>query len=378
MSPDREPSLEPAEAPPRHAGAATPLPYAHGQPPHTGTLKASPEDFCVDEILSFTPNGAGEHVLLRIEKLGENTDFIARQLARFAAVPASAVAYAGLKDRHGRTSQWFCVSLPGRPEPDWHAFETPTVRILEVTRNQRKLRRGAISGNRFHVTVRGLGGDSEALTERLSHVATDGVPNYFGPQRFGHDGANVGAALRMFQDADLRCMPRHRRSLYLSAARAYLFNRILAERVAAGTWNHAIPGDVFMFSSGHSLFRGDATSPDIVERIEHGEIHPAGTLWGIGERLTSEQALAAEDRALGEEGLALMQGLEQAEVRSAMRPLRVRPIDLEWQFDNDRGLTLSFLLPSGSYATSVLRELVDTGATRLPEPDDSDEGRPGG
>lgn len=377
MSPDRDPSLEPAEAPPRHAGAATSLPYAHGQPPHTGTLKASPEDFCVDEILSFAPNGAGEHVLLRIEKLGENTDYIARQLARFAAVPASAVTYAGLKDRHGRTSQWFCISLPGRPEPDWHAFETPTVRIHEITRNQRKLRRGAISGNRFHITVRDLSADTAVLAERLSQVAMDGVPNYFGPQRFGHDGANIGAALQMFEHNDLRRVPRHRRSLYLSAARAYLFNRILAERVAAGSWNRAIPGDVLMFSSGHSLFRDDVARPDIVERIERGEIHPAGTLWGIGERLTSAQALAAEDRALAD-GLALMQGLEQAEVRSAMRPLRVRPIDLEWQFDNDRSLTLSFILPSGSYATSVLRELVDTGATRLPEPDDSDDGRPGG
>jgi tRNA pseudouridine13 synthase len=260
-------------------------------------------------------------------------------------------------------------------EPDWRAFETPTARILEVTRNQRKLRRGAIAGNRFHITVRDLGPNREALAERLSHVAANGVPNYFGPQRFGHDGANVGAAAQMFEDGDLRRMPRHRRSLYLSAARAYLFNRILAERVAGGTWNRAIPGDVFMFSSGHSLFRGDAASPDIVERIERGEIHPAGTLWGIGERLTSEQALAAEDRALAE-GLALMQGLEQAEVRSAMRALRVRPIDLEWQFDEDQSLTLRFILPSGAYATSVLRELVDTGSASLPEPDDSDEGRP--
>jgi len=357
-------------------GIPSALPHAYGPPPSTGTLKASPEDFCVDERLSFTPNGEGEHVLVRIEKIGENTEYVARQLARFAGVPAAAVAYAGLKDRHGRTSQWFCVSLPGRPEPDWPAFETPTLRLLEVTRNQRKLRRGAIAGNGFHITVRSLTGDREALAERLSRVAAQGVPNYFGPQRFGHDGANIGAALEMFQGTDPRRMPRHRRSLYLSAARSHLFNRMLAERVAAGSWNRAIPGDVFMFSSGHSVFRGDAANPDIVERIERGEIHPAGTLWGEGDRLASEQALAVEDQALLD-CEAFRTGLEQAGLRAATRPLRVRPVDLEWEFEQGDSLIVRFTLPSGAYATSVLREIVDTGIATLPEPDDGDEGRQG-
>lgn len=348
------------------------LPYAYGRPTHSGVLRASPDDFRVDEILSFTPNGSGEHVFLRIEKTGDNTEYVARRLARFAAVPVSAIGYAGLKDRHGRTSQWFSVSLPGRPVPDWSAFETETVRILTTTRNQRKLRRGAVAANRFEITVRSVTADPDALDDRLARIASGGVPNYFGPQRFGHDGGNVTAAVRMLAPGcDARRVSRHQRSLYLSAARAYLFNRMLGERVASGTWNRAIPGDVYMFSTGHSLFHGEATNPDIIERIGRGEIHAAGTLWGSGERLVADQALAIEDRALSDQ-CDLCRGLEQAGLRAAMRPLRVRPSELAWQLDPAATLALRFTLPPGAYATTVLREILDTGDAMLPEPDDGE------
>lgn len=212
---------------------------AFGAPPASGRFPADAADFQVDDILGYEPHGDGQHVLIQIRKQGSNTEWIARQLAKLAGVRNADVGYAGLKDRHAVTSQWFSVDLAGRPEPDWAHLETTGLQLLHAARHRRKLRRGALSSNRFSLRIRDTDGDAAALAERLARMRDERVPNYFGAQRFGGD--NLQRA-----DAMLRGTPvvrdRHQRGLYLSAAGSLLFNQVLALRVANGTWKRALPG----------------------------------------------------------------------------------------------------------------------------------------
>jgi tRNA pseudouridine13 synthase len=186
------------------------LSYVYGVPPVSGVLRTQPEDFFVDEVLGFEPEGEGEHVLLQIEKRNTNTQWLAGQLSRFAGIPKRDVSYAGMKDRHAVTRQWFSLGLAGAAEPDWNNLNNDNVRVLQHARHRRKLRRGTLQGNRFHLVVRHLQGELDALEARLQHIAQTGVPNYFGEQRFGHDGANLQQAMAMFQGK--RIKDRHKRS----------------------------------------------------------------------------------------------------------------------------------------------------------------------
>lgn len=333
----------------------TDLPYAHGQPPGQGRIKSLPEDFVVEEILSFEPSASGEHVLLFIEKRGENTEHIARQLGRFAGVSLRDIGYAGLKDRHGVTRQWFSVKYPVKTEADFSPLESASLKIVSQTRNTRKIRKGAIAGNRFVVRIRQLTGDKAALEERLAVIAQQGVPNYFGSQRFGHDGGNIAQSQALFA-GELDGIDPHKRGLYLSAARSELFNRVLAARVLAGTWNQALEGDVYMFPDSHSYFTA-VLDDDITRRVTELNIHPSGPLWGIGENPVSGTVKVLEETVLAE-ARDICKGLEQYGLETARRPLRFRPETLEWRFIEPADLEVGFILPSGAYATTLLRELV--------------------
>jgi tRNA pseudouridine13 synthase len=336
------------------------LPHALGGPVCHGTIKLTPEDFVVEEILGFEPSGEGEHVFLRIEKRGENTDYVARQLARFAGVSSRNVSYAGLKDRHGRTLQWFSIQLPGQSGPDWSGLDSDTIKVLDVIRNARKLRKGATSGNRFELTVRDLTATNEALEKRLADIARYGTPNYFGPQRFGHDGQNIEQARALFAEPGRRIDP-HKRGLYLSAARSEIFNHILDKRVSAGKWDQAIPGDVFMFSDSKSFFKPDGLDAEILQRVRDHAIHPSGVLWGRDPSTATDEALQIENEVAAH--LAdLTEGLAASGMDTARRPLRLCPMDLTWAFPDPATLKLSFTLPTGAYATTVLRELIDMDA----------------
>lgn len=334
------------------------LPHALGGPLGRGTIKLTPEDFVVEEVLGFDLSGDGEHVCLQIEKRGENTDYVARQLARFAGVPIRNVSYAGLKDRHGRTLQWFSLQLPGQAGPDWAALTSDTIRVLDVTRNAHKLRKGAARGNRFTLTLRDITADPAALETRLATIAQRGVPNYFGPQRFGHDGQNIEQARHLFAEPGRRIDP-HKRGLYLSAARSEIFNRILGERVSAGHWDRAIRGDVFMFSDSRSFFKPDEIDEAVLQRVNDHAIHPSAVLWGQEPSTAMEEALQLEIR-VANQLQDLAQGLAASGMETARRPLRLCPTDLAWQFIDPGTLELRFSLPAGAYATTVLRELVVT------------------
>lgn len=341
------------------------LHYAHGQPTVHGAIKTTPADFVVEEILSFEPSGAGEHAFVHIEKWGENTDFVARQLARFTGTKARDIGYAGLKDRHGLTRQWFSVQLPGQEDPDWSCWQGDQFRVLEHTRNDRKLRRGAIKENRFTLTIRELNEPAVALLERVKAISATGVPNYFGPQRFGRDGGNVERALDLIRNPSARISP-HLRGIFFSAARSEIFNQILSERVLDGTWNQAIPGDVYMFPDSKSHFEADASDQDIQERIRRMVIHPSGPL--IGEKPSVAKAAAAEIESRTLLRFAeIHEGLKTERLESLRRPFRLFPEQLSAEPLDDGSLRIQFNLPTGAYATTVLRELILFESSQHPE-----------
>jgi len=338
------------------------LPYAYGGPPLQGVLRSTPEDFFVDEELGFAPDGAGEHVFVRIEKRGANTDWVARELAKFAGIAPDAVSYAGLKDRHAVTRQTFSLHLPGkRAEPDWLALQHPEFRVLEAARHSRKLQRGALKSNAFRLVVREVQGDRGAAGQRLAAIAREGVPNYFGEQRFGREGGNLERARRMFAGQRVQ---RHERSLLLSAARSHLFNSVLAQRVEQGNWNGsgALDGEVWMLAGSHSIFGPEAFTDELAARLAQGDIAPTGALWGQGE-LRSLGRIAEIERVVAAAFPDLASGLEANGLRQERRALVLRPSDFAFEWLPDGDLELRFSLKSGSYATVIIREIMDCSNT---------------
>jgi len=331
-------------------------PYAYGGPAGSGNLRSVPEDFIVNERLAFTPSGSGEHVFLQIEKTGENTEYVARLLARFAGVRQRDIGYAGLKDRHAVTRQWFSVWLPGQQGPDWEQWVSASCKILQVTRHDRKLKRGALAANDFQITIRDWQGDVVGTEQLLQAIKAQGIPNYFGEQRFGHAGRNMDKALALFQGAKTG---REQRSLYLSAARSFLFNQLLAERVRRGNWCKPLSGDTYVFASSNACFHARQPDDEIVHRLLAGEIHPSGVLWGIGEADVSDETLLLE-QAVIEQYPQLAQGLLDFKVERGRRALRVNVPDLQWAFADEKQLAMSFTLTPGSYATALLREVVNS------------------
>jgi tRNA pseudouridine13 synthase len=336
----------------------TTLPYAYAGAPLRGALRASPDDFFVDEQLGFEPDGAGEHVFLRIEKRGANTDWIARELAKFAGVPPMNVSYSGIKDRHAVTRQTFSVHMPGKkPEPDWRAFDSEERRVLSSARHSRKLKRGAHKSNAFKIVVRDVTGDRGRAESIVHRIAAHGVPNYFGEQRFGRGAANVARALAMFAGKRVQ---RHERSLLLSAARSEMFNRVLAERVTHGNWNTPLEGEVWMLRGTHSIFGPEPITAEMVERCGLGDIQPTGPLWGEGDLRTTADALRIE-RQIGEGAPKLIVGLQKAGLRHERRSLVLMPENLATEWLAENVFSIQFELAAGAYATVVLREICADG-----------------
>jgi tRNA pseudouridine13 synthase len=337
------------------------LPRAHGAAVLRARFRQSPEDFSVTELDAFDADGQGEHLLLTIEKRGLNTAHVARLVAQWAEVPESAVGHAGLKDRHAVTRQRLSVQLPGRPDPplDALAFDDPatgeSLRVLDARRHSRKLPRGALAGNRFELVLREVDGVRDAIDVRVEAIARRGVPNYFGEQRFGREGGNLARALAMFGGRRVR---RDERAMLLSAARSELFNRVLAARVAAGAWDQALEGEVWMLDGSRSVFGPVAADDTIAERLAAFDIHPTAPLWGRGPLRSEGAAQAFEREVLSDEvALRLRDGLEAAGLRQERRATRLRPGDLEAEWMDVATLRLRFALPPGTYATSVLAEL---------------------
>ena len=318
-------------------------------------IRSAPEDFFVEEIDGFQASGAGEHLLLTVEKRGMNTAEAARRIARWAGVAEQAVGYAGLKDRHAVTRQRFSVQLPGREDPGLQSLQDDELRVITHARHAKKLPRGALAGNRFVLTLRQVQGGREAIESRLQQIAADGVPNWFGAQRFGRGGGNVAAAMAMFSGRRVR---RDQRSLLLSAARSELFNRVLAARVRGGSWNRGLDGEVWILDGSRSVFGPEPSSAELEARLAEFDIHPSAPLWGRGELRSQWEARELETAALdAADSLALRAGLEQAGLRQERRATRLRPGEMAWDWRGGDVLEVRFALAPGTYATTVLEEV---------------------
>jgi tRNA pseudouridine13 synthase len=289
--------------------------YQHTEPIASATIRQQPSDFFVQELPLMPPSGEGEHVYLFIEKTSANTHWVAQQIAEHCDIRALDVGYAGRKDRHAITRQWFSCYLPGVSGPDWSVFTAEGVELLTVTRHTRKLRKGDLLGNQFVLQLRDvpthLMSDVEAA---LQNVASDGFPNYFGEQRFGRNGQNLVQA-----DEFLNSSQRHRpgKDMLISAARSYLYNLYLSNC------------------------------------LRQGEVPETGPLYGMSrDPQPGECELSAELQGW-------IAGLRHRRVKTGERQMMVKPGAMTWQAQQT-SIELKFTLPPGSYATSLLREVVNT------------------
>jgi tRNA pseudouridine13 synthase len=331
------------------------LPTAHGKPPVSGAIRVAPEDFVVREWLGFEADGEGDHWLLTVRKRGANTHWVAKQLAKQAGIHPRDVGFAGLKDRNAVTEQAF--TLPVRTAvSDWSGASGDGFEVVSAQRHRRKLKRGALRGNDFDLIVRNPAGDVHLLGERIAAIAAKGVPNYFGPQRFGHGGSNLLRA-RQWLGGEIDVADRFERGFALSAARAQLFNNVLARRVNDGTWNKLLAGDVANLNGTQSIFRVDQVDAVLTERCERMDVHPSGPLWGRGEP-SSQGQVADLERQVADEEATLAAGLAKAGLEQERRPLRIAVLNLDWRLEADR-LHLKFRLPRGAFATTVLHELIE-------------------
>lgn len=331
-------------------------PHLHGGPLGRAGFKTQPEDFVVEELLGFEPSGEGEHCLLWVEKRNLESNTAAARLADTLGLRRRLVSHCGLKDRHAVTRQWFSLHMPGQPSPEPAALESEGLRVLRVTRNTRKLRRGIHQGNRFTIRLRHPDFSATAARERWNQISTIGAPNFFGSQRFGNEGRNVEKALAMFR-GEFTPGDRLLRGLLLSAARSQIFNAVVAERMARGTWDRALPGEVYGFPDNGTILLIENQRGDEPQRFADGKVELTAPLWGTGELHT-----AAEVRALEQEVAAhhpeLTAGLEAAGLRQERRVMRLRPLNSTFTALEDGHLQLSFDLPRGTYATTLLRELA--------------------
>ena len=319
-------------------------------------LRREPEDFVVDEMLGFEPAGAGPHGLLVVEKRGANTGWVAAQLARHAGVAVRDVGFSGHKDRHALTTQAYSLPLPVLFEIgqclDWQG-EGYAVRAAH--RHDRKLRPGSHRANRFVLRIRDLRGDRGAIAACLEGIREHGVPNYFGPQRFGRAGNNLRLALAWAAGA---AGPRDRaqRGFMLSAARSHIFNPVLAARVAAGDWNRLLPGEAVMLDGSRSFFVAEPADAALEARRIAMDVHPSGPLPGRGESPATGVARELEDRVVAPHA-GLVALLASERLAHERRSLRLPVREFDWSFDDD-SLVLRFILPRGTFATAVLHEVL--------------------
>lgn len=329
----------------------------------TALFRKFPEDFQVDEVLGFSLAGEGEHACLHIEKRGQNTHWAAAELARYAGVSERDIGTCGRKDRHAITRQWFSLYDPHLKYTDWSGFESDGVRILKVCRHNKKLRPGMHQKNHFVIRLRELcvsercvdenvdenysgedtllaDSDKSKLSQHIEYCFTHGVPNYFGEQRFGRDGSNLEAAYHWL--INKKAPSRKRKGMVLSAARSYLFNSVLAERVRQNNWNLVIDGDSVQ------------------------EDWPTAPLWGRG-RTSSKGLAAAIEQKILEPLATWCERLEHQGLSQERRSMVLMPEEASYCWDGN-DLVLTFQLPSGTFATSVLSEITQLkNADKVPD-----------
>jgi tRNA pseudouridine13 synthase len=330
------------------------LPCAHGGPAGRAQLRTEPEDFVVREWLGWEADGDGDHLLLKVRKRGANTLWVAKQLARLGKIDPRDVGFAGLKDRDALTEQSFTVPARSALGDAWAGVSGDGFEVIAAARHRRKLKRGGLKGNDFTIVLRAFCGDPAVLEQRLQVVATAGVPNYFGPQRFGRDGNNLRTALAWFSGGATP-QDRWQRGFALSAARAALFNAVAARRVQDGTWNRLLPGEIVNLNGSGSVFVADAIDAALEERCARLDIHPTGPMWSGPASASGAAAALEAEVAVRHDVLA--RGLSEYRLEPERRALRLRVDGLEWAMERD-AISLRFRLQRGAFATAVLHEVI--------------------
>jgi tRNA pseudouridine13 synthase len=336
------------------------LPYLTDDVPGIGgTIRTKPEDFRVIERPLYLPCGQGEHLYVRLTKKGVSTPQVVTRLSSWFGIKARSIGVAGLKDAQAVTTQM--MSLQGvsperiaRVQPDGQIL---AIEVLGYHRN--RLRTGHHAGNHFQLVVRGvMPGAESALSSVLAELVRRGVPNYFGPQRQGRDGQNYQVGALLLENASRRAMlSRSKRMWYLNAYQSFLFNQILAARL--DRIDQLWEGDWAMKHDNGACFQVEDASVE-QPRADRFEISPTAPLFGSRTSWASGEPGALERgcvEALGTTPDALVAAATACGFRGERRPLRVKLEELDRRLEG-RVLTLSFSLPPGSYATSVLREVM--------------------
>ncbi len=291
-------------------------------------FRQQPSDFFVDEQLGFVLSGEGEHLCLHIEKTEQNTVFVAKQLAEWAGIKLMDVGYCGLKDRRAITRQWFSLYI-GKRVLDASQLQLEGCTVLATNMHHCKLRRGMHAGNAFVIRLRDVQGDVDALEQRWQQVVAQGVPNYFGEQRFGRGGSNLQQAEALLP-VHAKQWRERKHQFAVSALRSWLFNRVLADRVQAGDWRQCVEGD-----------------PEVVA---------SAPLWGRG-RAKSQGELAVREQNLLAPYAAFCEKLEHVGLQQERRALLLPVAEAHFQREQN-DVVLCFTLPVGTYATAVLRECL--------------------
>lgn len=331
--------------------------YAYGRPQSQAQFKVHAEDFQVHELLPEPFSGEGEHVVIQVEKRGLNTEEVARSIARLINKPYKLISYAGLKDKQAITTQWFSIHVPGEEIKDVGTLAAPGWRVVAHSRHSKKLKTGCLSGNQFIIQLRALTEIDDVL-ERIGKIELMGVPNYFGEQRFGRNGANLIRAEELLLQGK-KVKDRYLKGLYYSAARSWLYNLVLSHRVQDLTWNLPLAGDVMQLAGSHSIFTTDGMDTELVQRIKDKDVSPASPLPGKTKNKAYGDAKAVVDEVFSSYS-AWVQALEQQGLEEAWRANILYPEQLHAKPNTD-GLQLRFTLPAGTYATAILREMVQLG-----------------
>jgi tRNA pseudouridine13 synthase len=331
-------------------------PRAFGPALGSGVLRAQSDDFSVEEDLGFAPAGMGQHVLVKVRKRNANTQWVARELAKVCGCRPMDVGYAGLKDRRAVAIQWFTVPKSTQSLDGWTAVRTSEFEVLEAHAHTRKLPRGALAGNSFIIRVRDVTVGDAQLAERVGLIGQRGVPNYFGRQRFGHEGSNL---LRI--TAGLKALRPAERGFVLSAARSLIFNSLLAERVRDASWERLEAGDIANLDARGSVFAVDETDAALPERCRRLDIHPTGPMWGRGLPASQGRVLEMESGVAARLSPA-SELVQEAGMEQERRSLRLAVRDLHWSREPN-AVVLRFRLTRGSFATTVLREIFDVGGS---------------
>jgi tRNA pseudouridine13 synthase len=330
-----------------------PLSYLYTEPKSTGQLRSKMSDFKVFERLPFEPCGEGEHLFVHIRKTGANTIVVARELAKYFKVKEGLVSYAGMKDRFAVTEQWFGIHLPGKAIYDLSDLTIEGVEVLSIKRHNKKLRIGALSGNSFELVLRNVTNSDEVL-RRWVAVSQFGVPNYFGEQRFGINGGNLERAMELFQGKKVK--DKKKRGMYLSAARSEIFNQIISKRIKQNQFESLTVGDVFMLRGTQSVFLADYIDEKINQRFQEKDIDLTASLWGAGELMSQGESQILE-KAVADDHSELCEGLAKFGLKQERRRIRLSLTEGKIKSEDDT-ITLNFFLPSGCYATTILRELI--------------------